>query len=73
LFHTKNGKPGGQCDGIFWGPCLVCPMSMGFGMPGPRVLGVISWCPEGSKGGNVVGFFRAHAYLGIQRGLRGAM
>ena len=48
-------------------------MSMGFGMPGPRVLGVISWCPEGSKGGNVVGFFRAHAYLGIQRGLRGAM
>ena len=41
LFHTKNGRPGGQSDGIFLGPCLVCPMSVGFGMPGPRVLGVI--------------------------------
>ena len=45
LFHTKNGRPGGQSDGIFLGPCLVCPMSMGFGMPGPRVLGVILWFP----------------------------
>ena len=29
----------GQCEGGFLGPCLVCPLSMGFGMPGPRVLG----------------------------------
>ena len=50
LFHTKNGRPGGQSDGIFLGPCLVCPMSVGFRMPGPRVLGVVLWCPEGSRG-----------------------
>ena len=32
-------------------------------MPGPRVLGLVPWYPEGSKGGNVVGFFWAHAWL----------
>ena len=47
------------CDWVFfwWGPCLVCPMSMWFGMPGPRVPGGCSLVSRGSMGGNVRGDF----------------
>ena len=53
------GRPVVLCDWVFfwWGPCLVCPMSMWFGMPGPRAPGGCSLVSRGSMGGNVRGDF----------------
>ena len=44
-------------------------MSMGFRVPGPRALGVIPWCPDGSKGGNAVGFFGPMPGLSLLGGI----
>ena len=56
--YQKLEDLGGNVRGVL-GPCLVCPLSLGSRVPGPRVPG----SPEGSKGGNAVGFFWAHAWL----------
>ena len=56
--YQKLEDLGGNVRGVL-GPCLACPLSLGSRVPGPRV----PWSPEGSKGGNERGAFRAHAWL----------